>query len=402
MQIAFYVLLVLIIMGVIGIPIFYFYKIKPQNHNPLLSPGFNHEKIVQEKLQHLQEQLMSQKDELAKIIKEQSQVINNFKDQSHTQDKDFVAKLVTLETNLKNLDENIKKQDSDLKTNLGHQSHKLDGKITEVIKDITTLKESSKTLNSLDDNVKSLQNVFLNSKKRGNLGEYLLETILTDMYGNTAIWQSQHKLSSGNIVDAYLNFSNDREGVAIDAKFPLTNYNKHLESSDKVIQNRFLQEFKRDVKQRVDEVAKYINPNDKISSAIMFIPSEDVFSFIFGQFPDDVISYAFKKNVWLTSPTTLSAILFVIDKHTKELEFNQSIEIIRNNLIKMKKEFDRWIIRWEEFCNTINKLPSKVENLNITHHKIKNQYSNILVDKDLNDNKPINNDESESISFLEY
>ncbi len=398
MTIAFYIILLLLVLfviaGIIAWIVFY-YKLNLKNPNNRYKlgnlQGISHEKIVEEKLDFLQGQLMNQKEELSKIIKDQAQVINSFKDQAHNQDKEFVAQLTTLDANLKNLDQNLQKQDSDLKVNLGTQNNKLENKMSEVIKDITTLKQSSETLNSLDEKVKSLQNVFLNSKKRGNLGEYLLETILSDMYGNTPIWKSQHKLPSGNIVDAYLNFSNNREGVAIDAKFPLSNYNKHFESSDKLIQNKFLQEFKKDVKNRVDEVAKFINKNDNIFSAIMFIPSEDIFSFIFGEFPDEVISYALKKNVWLTSPTTLSAILFVIDKHTKELEFNQNIELIRKNLVTIKKDFDRWIERWDDFRLAVNKIPAKVDQLDITHNKIKKQYHNIMIDKDLTNDKIIDN-----------
>lgn len=250
----------------------------------------SYQKMVQDQLEKVQTELATQKNELI-------QLIHTFKDQSHSQDKQFIEKVSTLNANLKNLEQNLTNQDKSLKSNLNEQNLQLDHKLTSLLKDLSELKTSSKTLTSLDENVKNIQNIFLNSKKRGNVGEYLLETILNDIYGNTQLWQTQYLLPSGQIVDAYINLGKGKEGIAIDSKFPISNYNKHLETSDKLIQHKFLQEFKKDFKARIDEVAKYINQANHISSAIMFIPSENIFSFVCAEFPDTLVSYALKKQV---------------------------------------------------------------------------------------------------------
>lgn len=196
-------------------------------------------------------------------------------------------------------------------------------------------------------------------------------------------WDRQYKLPTGTVVDALVKTGGAKENIAIDAKFPLTNYNKYLEASDIAIKNKYLNLFKQDLKDPINEVAKYINLENEISSAIMFVPSEDLFTFIYGQFPDDIITFAFKKRVWVTSPTTLSAILFVLEKHMREVAFNQNIEVIKTNLLKIKGEFDRWVERWQEFTKNFAKFNTNIEQLNTTHNKIHSQYQKILNEQQL-------------------
>jgi len=91
--------------------------------------------------------------------------------------------------------------------------------------------------------------------------------------------------------------TDDSEDIVIDSKFPLTNYNNYINAEEKVNKDIYKKQFKTDVKNKVDEVTKYINPTNKITNAIMFIPSEEIFAFVYSQFPDEVINYAYKKHV---------------------------------------------------------------------------------------------------------
>ncbi len=325
----------------------------------------------------LQNQLFDQKRELLTLISE-------FQTNSVKNDTKFNQKLTILNEGLSNFQNNLSKQDTDLKNNLNHQGEIISKSFTDVLSNLKVLKESTTTLKEVEEKVKTLNDIFLNNKKRGNLGEYLLEKILSDMYGEGHQgWDRQYKLPTGTVVDALVKTGGTKENIAIDAKFPLTNYNKYLETSDTAIKNKYLNLFKQDLKDRINEVSKYINLENEISSAIMFVPSEDLFAFIYGQFPDDIITFAFKKRVWVTSPTTLSAILFVLEKHMRELAFNQNIEVIKINLLKIKVEFDRWVERWQEFTKNFAKFNTNIEQLNTTHNKIHSQYQKILNEQQL-------------------
>ncbi|MFJ1522454.1 DNA recombination protein RmuC [Spiroplasma sp. ald] len=325
----------------------------------------------------LQNQLSEQKRELLTLISE-------FQTNSVKNDTKFNQNLTILNEGLSNFQNNLSKQDTDLKNNLNHQGGIISKSFTDVLSNLKVLKESTTTLKEVEEKVKTLNDIFLNNKKRGNLGEYLLEKVLSDMYGEGHQgWDRQYKLPTGTVVDALVKTGGAKENIAIDAKFPLTNYNKYLETSDTAIKNKYLNLFKQDLKDRINEVAKYINLENEISSAIMFVPSEDLFAFIYGQFPDDIITFAFKKRVWVTSPTTLSAILFVLEKHMREVAFNQNIEAIKTNLLKIKGEFDHWVERWQEFTKNFAKFNTNIEQLNTTHNKIHSQYQKILNEQQL-------------------
>ncbi|WP_342255650.1 DNA recombination protein RmuC [Spiroplasma endosymbiont of Poecilobothrus nobilitatus] len=377
-----YVLLGIILVILVTFLIIYLVKTnkKPlvNNDSALLQKDIQASKELLEKQGlGLQNQLSEQKRELLTLISE-------FQTNSVKNDTEFNQNLAILNEGLNNFKNNLSKQDTDLKNNLNHQGEIISKSFTDVLSNLKVLKESTTTLKEVEEKVKTLNDIFLNNKKRGNLGEYLLEKVLSDMYGEGHQgWDRQYKLPTGTVVDALVKTGGARENIAIDAKFPLTNYNKYLEKSDTAIKNKYLNLFKQDLKDRINEVAKYINLENEISSAIMFVPSEDLFAFIYGQFPEDIITFAFKKRVWVTSPTTLSAILFVLEKYMREVAFNQNIEVIKTNLLKIKGEFDRWVERWQEFTKNFAKFNTNIEQLNTTHNKIHIQYQKILNEQQL-------------------
>ncbi|WP_101519391.1 DNA recombination protein RmuC [Spiroplasma melliferum] len=377
-----YVLLGIILVILVSFLIIYLVKThkKPlvNNDSALLQKDIQASKELLEKQGlGLQNQLSEQKRELLTLISE-------FQTNSVKNDTEFNRNLAILNEGLNNFKNNLSKQDTDLKNNLSHQGEIISKSFTDVLSNLKVLKESTTTLKEVETKVKTLNDIFLNNKKRGNLGEYLLEKVLSDMYGEGHQgWERQYKLPTGTVVDALVKTGGAKENIAIDAKFPLSNYNKYLEVSDTTIKNKYLNLFKQDLKDRINEVAKYINLENEISSAIMFVPSEDLFAFIYGQFPDDIITFAFKKRVWVTSPTTLSAILFVLEKHMREVAFNQNIEAIKTNLLKIKGEFERWVERWQEFTKNFVKFNTSIEQLNTTHNKIQIQYQKILNEQQL-------------------
>jgi DNA recombination protein RmuC len=70
--------------------------------------------------------------------------------------------------------------------------------------------------------------------------------------------------------------------------------------------------FKQDVKKHIDAIAsKYIITGITSDQAILFLPAEAIFAEI-NAYHTDLIEYAYKKRVWITSPTTLISTLTTI------------------------------------------------------------------------------------------
>lgn len=303
------------------------------------------------------------------------QQLKDFKESWNGSDREKTEKLINLISNIDNFQKNLDKKENDYKRNADN----IQRQVEDVMKDLTKLQQSSTVLGKINDNVQSLQEVFINTKKRGNAGEFVLEKILTNMLGsNQKLWERQYKTLDGKIVDAYVKIDAEKEGIAIDSKFSLDNYQRYLVSEDSKVKENYLKDFRNDIRKRIDEVAKYINIKNKISSAVMFIPSEEIFAFIYAQFADDIVEYAFKKRVWMTSPTTLAAVLFTVDKNRKDIDFNKNLEKMAKKLRLFKDDFDRWVERWEKVKVGFDTTNKAIATLDKTHNKITGHYNNIF------------------------
>lgn len=323
----------------------------------------------------LQQDIEHSKETLKMQVTTLENQLNEFKTSWNGSDKDKTEKLANLISNIDSFQKSLDKKESDYK----NSAEVIKGQVTSVIRDLAKLQESSTVLDKINDNVQSLQEVFVNTKKRGNVGEYLLEKILTNMLGsNPKLWQRQYQTIDGKIVDAYVKTSEEKEGIAIDSKFSFDNYKKYLAAEDNKVKAEHLKVFRSDIRKRIDEVAKYISAKNEISSAIMFVPSEEIFAFIYASFSDDIVDYAFKKKVWITSPTTLAAVLFTVEKNIKDVEFNKNLEKISKKLISFKTDFDRWVERWESVKKGFSTTNKAIDGLDKTHEKIAGHYRNIL------------------------
>src|SRR3989338_4131405 len=151
------------------------------------------------------------------------------------------------------------------------------GESQKLIKDITAelthVKETSRQVAGFAEQLQSLQDVLQNPKQRGVLGEYYLETVLQNVLP-PGRFQMQYAFPDGEIVDAVI-FLEKGKILPVDSKFSLENYNRIIETREEVARERHIKAFKQDIKNRIDETAKYIRPHEgTMDFAFMFIPSE--------------------------------------------------------------------------------------------------------------------------------
>lgn len=238
----------------------------------------------------------------------------------------------------------------------GHLSDRLDknqesmskqlGASAQLIKDVTErlikLDDTNKRVVDVADELKVLQNVLQNPKQRGVLGEFYLEQILQNLLPPNG-YELQYKLTEGMIVDAVIKL--DGKLLPIDSKFSLENYNRLLEVKGEA-RVALEKQFKDDLKKRIDETAKYIQPKkNTLEQALMFIPSEAIYYDLLankvgagGVNGRDLMQYAaVDKHVTIVGPSTLSAMLQVIVQGMRSLEIQKDTEVIRKNIEQLQK-----------------------------------------------------------------
>jgi len=185
----------------------------------------------------------------------------------------------------------------------------------EATKGVSEVKESSKQVFSIAEQLQNLEKTLKNQKQRGNLGEASLELILSNILPPTG-YRMQHLFKDGEQVDAAI--STPEGIIPVDAKFSLDNYNRIVNSSDPEERQKLEKAFKNDLKHRIEETAKYIKPEEgTLPFAFMFIPAEAIYYDLLvneiGSVKSNtrsLIDYAYKdKNVIIVSPTTFAAYL---------------------------------------------------------------------------------------------
>jgi DNA recombination protein RmuC len=214
--------------------------------------------------------------------------------------------------------------------------------IKDVTERLTKLDDTNKRVVDVADELKTLQNVLQNPKQRGVLGEFYLEQILQNQLPPGS-FELQYRLGEGLVVDAVIKL--DGKVLPIDSKFSLENYNRLLET--KGSQRDVLEkQFKDDLKKRIDETSKYIQPKKgTLEQALMFIPSEAIYYDLLankvgagGVNGRDLMQYAaVDKKVTIVGPSTLSAMLQVIVQGLRSLEIQKDTEVIRKNVEQLQK-----------------------------------------------------------------
>jgi DNA recombination protein RmuC len=86
--------------------------------------------------------------------------------------------------------------------------------------------------------------------------------------------------------------------------------------------------------------------------AIMFLPAEALFAEV-NAYHSDILDYAYKKRVWITSPTTLISTLTTIQVIIKNIERDKYAKVIHNELILLDTEFKRDKERWDKLYRSI-------------------------------------------------
>ncbi len=253
--------------------------------------------------------------------------------------------------------------------------------ISDVTEKLTRLDETNKQVIDFADQLNNLQDILQNPKQRGILGEYYLETVLKNVLPPNN-YQMQYRFKNGETVDAVV-FVKDKI-IPIDAKFSLENYNRLLQEKDKEKREELEKQFKNDLKNRIDETAKYIRPGEKtMDFAFMFIPAEGVYyDLLVNQVGTiksntrDLIEYAFKeKHVIIVSATSFFAYLQTVLQGLRALQIEESAKEIR----KYVEALQRHLLSYQEYLKKLgNNLDTVVNMYNRTHGEFRKINKDVL------------------------
>lgn len=307
--------------------------------------------------------------------------INDFQNNLNKSiNEDFDKLNLRLEERLNNINDKVNER-------LDQNFEKTNKTFTNVLERLSKIDEAQKKIDGLSSDIVSLQGILTDKKTRGIFGEVNLKHILSNVFGenNNKIYSLQYTLPNGTIADSILFAPEPLGTVAIDSKFPLEHYRMMVDKKLPIeVRNNYEKQFKSDVKKHIDAIHdKYIIPGVTSDQAIMFLPAEAIFAEI-NAYHSDIIDYAYRKRVWITSPTTLISTLTVIQMIIKNMERDKYASIIHDELNKLGIEFNRYKERWDKLARSIQTVNKDVESVSITTEKISRKFdviSGVEMDK---------------------
>lgn len=249
-----------------------------------------------------------------------------------------------------------------------------------VLERLSKIDEAQKKIDHLSSDIVSLQSVLTDKKTRGIFGEVNLQHILSNVFGekNDLIYRIQYPLPNGTIVDCAL-FAPEPLGlVGIDSKFPLEHYRIMVDKNNsEEIRAQATKLFHMDMKKHIDAISdKYIIPTVTADQAILFLPAEAIFAEV-NAYHSDLIEYAYKKRVWITSPTTLISTLTTIQIIIKNMERDKYAAVIHQELRLLDEEFKRYKERWDKLSRSIETVGKDVKEIHTTTEKITKRFHSI-------------------------
>lgn len=245
-----------------------------------------------------------------------------------------------IEDKLKDINKEINDFQKSSKTDMQKQFSESNKVIKDVTSQLEKIKGTNEQVLNFANQMKTLEKILGNQKQRGILGEIQLENLLANVLP-PELFKMQHSFNNGEIVDAIVKIGDYI--IPVDAKFSLDNYNKMIESNDKAEIDALEKKFKGDIKNRIDETAKYIRPGEKTTDyAYMFIPADGLYQDLLNSRvgtlqinSKDLVSYAYAKKVMIVSPMSLFPMLQITVKALHNLKVESSIEDIKKNIEKL-------------------------------------------------------------------
>ena len=244
---------------------------------------------------------------------------------------------------------------------------------------LVRIDEAQKGLQDLSKEMDALTRIFADKKSRGAFGEVELYALLENAYGNNShLYQKQYKLPNNTIADAVILGPDTYEILCIDAKFPLENYRRSYDDDlEETSRESARKQFREDIRKHLSDIhSKYIIPGTTADLAYMFIPSEAIFSEIYGKYPE-LIELSYKLKVYIVSPTTLMAYITAIRSIYLGHQKDEKAKEIESLLADLSNEFRRFEKRTQDLYRSYEALNNAFSNMNISSQKIIRRFNRI-------------------------
>ena len=272
----------------------------------------------------------------------------------------------------KTIEERLGNFGSSIGNSLNQQTESTQKSLMEMHARLAVIDRAQENINSLSNQVNDLQNILSNKQLRGAFGEVQLENIVKDALPQNA-YQFQYTLMSNSRVDCIVKMPEPPGPICIDSKFPLEDYKKFASSSNDQEKKDNLKLFHNAVQKHIKDISeKYILPGETADSAIMFLPSESIYSEINIRFPK-LVNESRSKKVYMAGPDNLMLLLHTVRAILRDATMSQTAGKIQIEVNKLINDLTLLADRFNKLDKHFDLARKDLDDIKISHRKIENR-----------------------------
>ena len=249
---------------------------------------------------------------------------------------------------------------------------------------LSALRETTINLDKKSDDVKvaamQLTSALRSPNVKGRWGEVNLKRILEfvglinycDFDEQVSVETEESRLRP----DCVISIPGSRR-LIVDSKAPIESYLDALKATDQNLQEKAVADHLKKVRSHIDQLAKkdYSNKlseiGEVVDGVVLYIPVEGALSMALERDPN-LLEYAFEKNIILTFPTSLLAILKGFSMTIQKAEMTKNINEIQQMSTELYKRFLVFVEKFSE-------VGSKISNLNKSYNAAQGSYEKRLL-----------------------
>ena len=192
-------------------------------------------------------------------------------------------------------------------------------------------------LSEMTREVVSLKDILSNKQSRGAFGQGRMEAIVRDGLPVGA-YDFQFTLSNRTRPDCVIRLPGDARLLAVDAKFPLEGFTALRAARDEETRKTAHARVRADVGKHVKDIAeRYLLPGETQDVALMFVPSEAIYSDLVDHF-DELVQKAHRARVVIVSPTLMMMAISVAQAILRDARMRDEAHQIQAEVSKLMND----------------------------------------------------------------
>jgi DNA recombination protein RmuC len=226
-------------------------------------------------------------------------------------------------------------------TDLNETSRKTHESIAKLNERLAVIDTAQRNLTELSNNMVSLQEILANKQARGAFGQLRMETIVKDGLPKGA-YTFQATLSNGKRPDCLLHMPNTKASVVIDAKFPLEGFEAFRAARRDEEKKDAARRVRVDVTRHVDAMTeRYFIAGETQDTAILFVPSEAIYSDLCEHF-SDLVQKAHRSRIVICAPNMLMLAVQTMQAILKDVQMREQAHLIQREVTRLMDDMGRF------------------------------------------------------------